>query len=247
MDKNRIYTVKEVARLLGFSTNTVYKYLDEGKIKATRLGKEGRFRIPQKEVAKLLGVEGEKPQIASSLKPEESQNLEVERELYKEARNEISKSSEEIHLSPNLKSRPKVFGFMAVFILAFLLLTTLGIRNIQSSAVRSPQSQPPPPAPEVLSETEEVMPTEALPPELTPEATSEVVPNAILTVKLEDASSIVNIREEPSTDSAKLGKALYGDTFEFVSKDQGWYEIRLDNGLTGFISEKYIIEKGANN
>src|SRR3989344_4803129 len=150
MDKNRIYTVKEVARLLGFSTNTVYKYLDEGKIKATRLGKEGRFRIPQKEVAKLLGVE-------------------------------------------------------------------------------------------------EVMPTEALPPELTPEATSEVVPNAILTVKLEDASSIVNIREEPSTDSAKLGKALYGDTFEFVSKDQGWYEIRLDNGLTGFISEKYIIEKGANN
>ena len=67
MDENRIYTVKEVARLLGFSTNTIYKYLDEGKIKSTRLGEEGRFRIPQKEVAKLLGLKGAKPQIASDL------------------------------------------------------------------------------------------------------------------------------------------------------------------------------------
>lgn len=48
------YTVKEVARLLGFSTNTVYKYLDEGQIKATRLGSEGRFRIPASEVSKLV-------------------------------------------------------------------------------------------------------------------------------------------------------------------------------------------------
>ena len=244
MDKNRIYTVKEVARLLGFSTNTIYKYLDQGKIKSTRLGEEGRFRIPQREVAKLLGLKGAKPQIASPLKPEESQNLEVERELSKEASSEISKSSEEIQTNPDLKSRPKVFGFMATFIFAFLLLTTLGIRNIQSSAVISPQSQPPP-APEVLSETEEVKPTGDLRPDPTPETRSKV-PKAILTVKLEDASSIVNIREEPSTDSAKLGKARYGDTFEFVSKEQGWYGVRLDNGLTGFISEKYI-EKGANN
>ena len=52
----KTYTVKEVARLLGFSTNTVYKYLSEGKIKATRLGKEGRFRIPGSEVTKFLGT-----------------------------------------------------------------------------------------------------------------------------------------------------------------------------------------------
>lgn len=49
------YTVKQVADALGFSTNTVYKYLEEGKIKATRLGSEGRFRIPTSEVEKLLG------------------------------------------------------------------------------------------------------------------------------------------------------------------------------------------------
>ena len=52
----KTYTVKEVANLLGFSTNTVYKYLDEGRIKSTRLGKEGRFRIPDSELSKLLQV-----------------------------------------------------------------------------------------------------------------------------------------------------------------------------------------------
>jgi excisionase family DNA binding protein len=50
----KTYTVREVADLLGFSTNTVYKYLDEGRIKSTRLGKEGRFRIPSSELSTLL-------------------------------------------------------------------------------------------------------------------------------------------------------------------------------------------------
>ena len=149
------------------------------------------------------------------------------------------------HLNPSLKSRPKVFGFMATSVLALLLLTTLGIRNIQVSAIRSAQELPTP-AYSVLSETEEVKSTKDLRPDPTPEATSKV-PKVILTVKTGDASSSVNIREKPSTDSAKLGKARDGGTFEFVSKDQEWYEVRLDDGSTGFISEKYMIEEGANN
>ena len=32
----KTYTVKQVAEALGVSTNTVYKYLEEGKISATR-------------------------------------------------------------------------------------------------------------------------------------------------------------------------------------------------------------------
>src|SRR3990167_304165 len=54
----KTYTVKQVAKILGFSTNTVYKYLDEGKIKATRLGSEGRFRIPEEELIRLVGKNG---------------------------------------------------------------------------------------------------------------------------------------------------------------------------------------------
>lgn len=52
----KFYTVKQVAQALGFSTNTVYKYLDEGKIQATRLGTEGRFRISEAELLRLLGT-----------------------------------------------------------------------------------------------------------------------------------------------------------------------------------------------
>lgn len=63
----KTYTVKQVAEALEFSTNTVYKYLSEGKIRATRLGKEGRFRIPEEEVVRLLGLKGGKPQIAPQM------------------------------------------------------------------------------------------------------------------------------------------------------------------------------------
>lgn len=54
------YTVKEVAGMLGFSTNTVYKYLENGSIKSVRLGLEGRFRIPANEVDRLLHERGKK-------------------------------------------------------------------------------------------------------------------------------------------------------------------------------------------
>jgi excisionase family DNA binding protein len=55
---SKTYTVKQVADALGFSTNTVYKHLLAGKIKATRLGTTGRFRISESEVTRLLGEKG---------------------------------------------------------------------------------------------------------------------------------------------------------------------------------------------
>ena len=51
----RFYTVKEAAGILGFSTNTIYKYLDEGKLKGKRIGK-GRFKIPYEELEPYLSV-----------------------------------------------------------------------------------------------------------------------------------------------------------------------------------------------
>ncbi len=45
----RHYTVKEAAKLLGVSTNTIYSYLDQKKIEGRRIGK-GRFKIPYSEV-----------------------------------------------------------------------------------------------------------------------------------------------------------------------------------------------------
>ena len=51
----RYYTVKETAKLLGVSTNTIYTYLDEGKIKSRRVGR-GRFRIPKSELSQFIDI-----------------------------------------------------------------------------------------------------------------------------------------------------------------------------------------------
>lgn len=47
------YSVSEVATILGYSTNSIYTFLEKKKIKAIRMGK-GRFKIPASEVERLL-------------------------------------------------------------------------------------------------------------------------------------------------------------------------------------------------
>lgn len=57
MPKMLLYTVKEAADIVGVSTNTLYKYLLEGKIKAARgTHKQGRFRIPKSALEEFLGT-----------------------------------------------------------------------------------------------------------------------------------------------------------------------------------------------
>lgn len=50
------YSVKEAARLIHVSTNTLYTYLDQRKIKSQRIG-NGRFRIPASELEPYLQKE----------------------------------------------------------------------------------------------------------------------------------------------------------------------------------------------
>lgn len=47
------YTVKDVAKILGFSTNSIYAFLKAGRIQGVRMGK-GRFRIPAEELARVM-------------------------------------------------------------------------------------------------------------------------------------------------------------------------------------------------
>lgn len=49
----KTYTVKEVADILGFSTNSIYTFLKEKRLRGVRIGK-GRFRIPETELARVL-------------------------------------------------------------------------------------------------------------------------------------------------------------------------------------------------
>lgn len=52
---NKIYNVKQAAKILGLSTNTTYKYLNEGRIKAARGHVRGTFIIPAKSLETFLG------------------------------------------------------------------------------------------------------------------------------------------------------------------------------------------------
>ncbi len=49
----KTYTVKEVADILGYSTNSIYTFLKEKRLKGVRVGK-GRFRIPEDELNRVL-------------------------------------------------------------------------------------------------------------------------------------------------------------------------------------------------
>jgi len=52
---NNIYSVKQAAKILGLSTNTTYKYLNEGRIKAARGHIRGTFIITGKALEQFLG------------------------------------------------------------------------------------------------------------------------------------------------------------------------------------------------
>ncbi len=57
MNNPKLYTVKEAAKLVGVSTNTLYKYLGDDVIHAARGSAiQGRFRIPQSALEEFLGI-----------------------------------------------------------------------------------------------------------------------------------------------------------------------------------------------
>lgn len=162
-------------------------------------------------------------------------------------------SSYDLRTDPGLKIRSRMREFLTISTLGFVVLVAISVRNITISKALSYQPQP---TPAVLSETQEAT-TSEVSPEATLEATAtaemstapadavkpEATPITSLTVKIADGSSFVNIRQKPTVNSEKIGKANDGDAFEFISINAGWYEIKLIDGSTGFISGKYAIEE----
>lgn len=64
----RFYTVQETATILGFSTNSIYKFLDQGRLKSTRgNSKQGRFRIPHSSVEDFLGTKLSETAVSKAL------------------------------------------------------------------------------------------------------------------------------------------------------------------------------------
>ena len=66
----KFFSVSEAAKIIGVSTNTVYKYLDDGSLKGKRLGGRGRFKIPYLELAPYLAQQSESQVVSNADVPE---------------------------------------------------------------------------------------------------------------------------------------------------------------------------------
>lgn len=146
------------------------------------------------------------------------------------------------NLQPQVKLAQRIFEVL-ICVGCFVLLFTLGIRNVMNSAIQNSQSASLG-MNVVVTPTLTPLPTQT--PEtvvlgvnifVTPTATPELseVLNTLI-IKTVDGSNVA-IYQEPDPNSAIIGEANNGDTFEFLSLDSGWYEIKLNDELTGFISE----------
>lgn len=213
---------------------------------------------PQVVLSLLKIGEGEYKDFVEKDELDEKQNelvtgIIIDKEVHLLERRDLTGSeNEDKNNDSDLIVRSRLPEILAVSSIMFFVLFGLGLRNIMVSGSSSALPLPIPiqsrPTPAVLgTENTESTEDQSEPtPEITPQVSQEAL-KEILTVKTEDAFSSVNIRQEPSTDSAKLGKASDGDSFEFVSKDEEWYEVKLPDGQVGFISAKYIKEGGVNN
>jgi competence protein ComEC len=69
-------------------------------------------------------------------------------------------------------------------------------------------------------------------------AQDRVIPSSRVT-------SFVNIREAPDGDSNEKGRLAVGESLPFVSSVPQWYEVRLADGTSGFVSRAWTTVTGA--
>jgi len=63
----------------------------------------------------------------------------------------------------------------------------------------------------------------------------------------EDASSEINVRKKSSTASEILGKVSVDEQYEYVSENEGWFEIIFEEEVTGWVHKDYAIMAEENN
>jgi len=54
MENLKLYTIKEVAKILDISTRTVSSYIKDGKIKAMKIG--GKWKIKESDLKEYLDI-----------------------------------------------------------------------------------------------------------------------------------------------------------------------------------------------
>jgi hypothetical protein len=144
-------------------------------------------------------------------------------------------SKHQILSNPDSGSRPNMPTFLFFSVLPFIFLVSIGLVRIKLIEAKNSQ---------IASEQTVLSAASQAKPETAPEASFSALPETIsetVTVTILDGSDNVNIREQPSLNSPKIGQAKNGDIFEFISLDSGWYEVKFASS-SAFISSKYLKE-----
>jgi len=72
---NTAFTVKQASKILNLSTNSVYKYLKTGHLKAIRTQPRGRFKITKKSLEEFLGQKLPSSSLITTSTPSTPQSL----------------------------------------------------------------------------------------------------------------------------------------------------------------------------
>ncbi|MBI2031507.1 MAG: PEGA domain-containing protein [Candidatus Levybacteria bacterium] len=68
-------------------------------------------------------------------------------------------------------------------------------------------------------------------------------PSVSKVVILDTPTGFLRVREESSVGSLEIDRVNPGDIFDLISEEEGWFEIKLKNGKTGWISSQYAEKK----
>lgn len=230
LDKHKLnqpLLISKAARKLNVSVTTLRRLEMRGLIKPNRNSAGERVF--------------DKDQIENFLKSDYSlRKKQVKKKVPKSHQNEKAIPEIEVlanlpnpNQNQNLQIRSLVSSYVTIALVIFILLVIAGTRNVVLFKTKAIQTLP---SPAVLSEAKKAE----------PETKLKANSNAMLLVQIDSDFLDVNIRQGPTTNSKMLGKAKDGETFEFVSRVPGWYEVKLPNGSKAFIPNTYAIIEEAN-
>lgn len=160
----------------------------------------------------------------------EDDNIPLERIAPKLARNI---PEENITNSAPSGEKNNFFGYASAFVI-FVFLFSFGFRNVLISSAKS------------IVSTESISESISSPAPAVAGVEVEVEAKMLI-INIGDGSGKVNIREAPTTQSAKIGEAKNGETYEYTSLEADWYQIKLSDGTMGFVSSRYAEPINTNN
>lgn len=60
---------------------------------------------------------------------------------------------------------------------------------------------------------------------------------------LDTPTGFLRVRSSSSTSTSEVGRVTPGETYDLLEEDDGWYKIKLENGVEGWITAQYAEKK----